>query len=288
MVTAYRYGSRVKVIDSAVSVHGRMMENSEQEEEQEEQEEEQEQERFRQSVQRARGKVEEYANCNDWQVFGTFTLSPDKWPRDDLPQFKRRLSQMIKDVKKKTGESLPYLLVPELHADGRAWHMHGLLVIPETELERITEAHVKTGPPSACGGDQGGDPIAGGGPVQSARMRVWVDQDGQRISRKQGIRVKQGRAVYRWPRYEKTFGYCLLEGVQSREGAAAYICKYLSKEAYSTSRAVERGKHLYLASRGLKGRERIAPEDVTAVLRGMSPGREYKYEYCTIRWYNNK
>lgn len=74
----------------------------------------------------------QYAMCNPWQYFFTGTLDKAKLDRYDLDCYQLRLSQFIRDQRKKYGSQIQYLLVPEMHGDG-AWHMHGLISgLPET------------------------------------------------------------------------------------------------------------------------------------------------------------
>lgn len=78
------------------------------------------------SVSRARSAVLQYALCNPWEFFFTGTLDRTKFDRYDLDRYQIRLSQFIRDQRKKWGSAIQYLLVPEMHADG-AWHIHGLI-----------------------------------------------------------------------------------------------------------------------------------------------------------------
>lgn len=84
-------------------------------------------EKLTQSLSRARKSVYALAACNPWDYFVTLTLSADKADRSDLSQFRARLSQYVRDCRKRQGVDIKYLLIPELHKDGQAWHMHGLL-----------------------------------------------------------------------------------------------------------------------------------------------------------------
>ncbi|MGL4805029.1 MAG: rolling circle replication-associated protein [Bacteroidales bacterium] len=67
---------------------------------------------------------------------------PKKYERDNLSKFVEDLTQFIRDQRKKYGISINYLLIPELHADGRNWHMHGLfsdLPIQDIEPHNVTK-----------------------------------------------------------------------------------------------------------------------------------------------------
>lgn len=75
---------------------------------------------------RTKGKIFEYAICNDFHYFVTLTLDPAKYDRYDLKKYIKDLGQFIRDYRKKYKCDIQYLLIPEQHKDG-AWHMHGLI-----------------------------------------------------------------------------------------------------------------------------------------------------------------
>lgn len=237
--------------------------------------------RFGQSIRRARSMVEQYACCNPWAYFVTLTLDGDKAQRDDLDAFAAHFRQLCKDIRKATGESVSYVLVPELHLDGENWHMHGLLNIPDKELipvESVSQQYF--------------DGVKG-----------YVDNTGRRVPLKLVIAHLEGRKLYRFPRYERNFGFCSVEKVESPYGAAGYCSKmfrYMYKSMDTDSPPDDKstipkhkaawevlgaGKHLYYASRGLLKREKIAPCDATNITRDMKPGKLYIYDKCVICWY---
>lgn len=78
------------------------------------------------SISRAKSMVTQLAMCNDWEWFFTGTLDKRLQDRHDLNSFRERFTQWIRDLNKKPGCSISYVLVPERHQDG-AWHMHGLI-----------------------------------------------------------------------------------------------------------------------------------------------------------------
>lgn len=285
--------------------------------------------RFRQSIQRARSMLEQYAYCNPWTYFVTLTLSPEKGDRGDLATFKAHFKRLCSDVKRATGESVSFVIVPELHADCKSWHMHALMNIPDKELTQITSvervpvsgpvaerpplggrlaagghgvAHGGRGTP--CGGGSTPPPPPSGGTATGPPMRYkYVDQTGHEIGRDNAVRFYCDVPVYRWDRYERNFGWCLIERIEEAHGAAIYVTKtlnYLSKgvkdnindnndnkaaKVPAAYEVLEAGKHLYYVSRGLKKREKIAPEDATDAVRGLSVKR-YDYEHCLIEWYS--
>ena len=73
---------------------------------------------------RARSMVREYALCNVWPYFCTFTFDRLKIDRYDLPTIMKTLMQWLANLRKRKYPKLRYLLVPEPHEDG-AWHLHG-------------------------------------------------------------------------------------------------------------------------------------------------------------------
>lgn len=90
------------------------------------------------SLSRTRSRVRELVLCNEWEWFGTFTLSPEGHDRFDIAEFTRSFSKWIQNINYRQGLHICYLLVPEQHADG-AWHMHGVLKgIPDDMLRQFS------------------------------------------------------------------------------------------------------------------------------------------------------
>lgn len=91
------------------------------------------------SVSRSRGKIYEYAYCNDWDWFVTMTLDPKKYDRYDLDTWHKDLTKWLNNYKRKIGNKIDFLLIPEKHNNG-AWHIHGLLAgLPESVLSPFPE-----------------------------------------------------------------------------------------------------------------------------------------------------
>lgn len=84
------------------------------------------------SLARTRRVILEYALCNYWEYFCTFTISKDKFDRYNLELWRDSFLQWIRD-KRKRGIPVVYLLVPERHKDG-SWHMHGFFTGVSSEL----------------------------------------------------------------------------------------------------------------------------------------------------------
>lgn len=168
------------------------------------------------SISRARSKIYELASCNDWDYFATLTIDGKKYDRADLDGFHKIFTQFLRNYGKKFETKIDFLFVPELHSDGKSWHLHGFIKgIPFEQLERF-----KIG-----------------------------DKMGKYIAEKVG----KGDTVYNWPAYAKKFGFCDLEPIVNSEACARYITKYINKALASSVK--EMNAHLYYRSKGLKSAE---------------------------------
>ncbi|MBQ3639747.1 MAG: hypothetical protein II955_04440 [Clostridia bacterium] len=172
-------------------------------------------EKLASNLSRSRNRIFELAFCNPWELFVTFTLDSAKYDRHDLGKFKKDLSQFLRDYRKKTGERVKYLLIPEPHQDG-AWHMHGFLMgLP---LDHLREFH-----------------------------------EGERLPDKIRKRLAAGKHVYTWEPYARKFGFADIERVENHEAASKYATKYITKETMHTT--AELGAHIFYTSQGLNGAE---------------------------------
>ena len=80
------------------------------------------------NLSRAKSTVKEYALCNQWDYWCTFTIDPQKYDRFNLDNFAKDFAEFLHNYNRRCPEEyrVKYLLVPEQHKDG-AWHMHGFL-----------------------------------------------------------------------------------------------------------------------------------------------------------------
>lgn len=86
------------------------------------------------NISRAKGIIQEYALCNDWEYFITLTIDKEKMDRYNLREYIIKLGKFLNN--KRYRKMIKFLLIPEKHKDG-AWHMHGLIKgIPKGELKR--------------------------------------------------------------------------------------------------------------------------------------------------------
>lgn len=203
------------------------------------------------NIRRAQRQIEAYALCNEWNYFGTFTLSPRYGDRGDLDAFRRDFMQFIRDERKRTGSHIRFLLVPELHKNSEGWHLHGLL---------------------------------NGFPSESLRAFTLREKLPKYLRDK----LKDGERIFDWPDYQKRFGWVDLEPLRCRDAAARYITKYITKDvAQATSNALQSGRHLYFLSRGLQSPEQIesAPEWESEARPDLVKSSSYKWDYGEVHWY---
>lgn len=187
--------------------------------------------KLRESIVRARSRIFELAFCNPWEYFFTGTLDPQKYDRTNLDKFHKDLTHWFRNLRRSFPEPVRFLLIPELHADGCSWHMHGFLSgVPQYALSQFRL------------GDTMGKSLA--------------------------EKVKAGHVFYNWPAYQKKFGFCDLEPIRNREAVSNYVLKYVSK--YLASGVTSVNSHLFYHSRGLQSADLIKKGPMS-VLPDMKP-----------------
>ena len=170
-------------------------------------------EKLEESICRTRSKIFELAFCNPWSWFFTGTLDPKKYDRTDLKKFHSDLTNWLRQYNRYHGTQIKFLLIPELHSDGKSWHMHGFFYdLPQEHLTRF--------------------------------------QIGDRMGKALAEKVKNGDEVYNWSAYHKKFGFCDLEPIRNAEAVSKYITKYISKNLATS--VTELNAHMYYHSRGLQ------------------------------------
>ncbi|MDF2943578.1 MAG: hypothetical protein K0S01_2436 [Herbinix sp.] len=95
---------------------------------------------FKNSSRRSKNKIYDYARANDWEWFVTVTFDPQKVDSFDYDVCTKKLSQWLKDARKRYCKDMKYLFVPELHKSGR-YHFHGIMSNCEG-LEFTDSGHV--------------------------------------------------------------------------------------------------------------------------------------------------
>lgn len=94
------------------------------------------------SVNRTKNKIYEIARSNKWEYFITLTFNPQKVNSKNYEYVKDLVSEYFHKERKVNAPDLKYLIVPELHSDGKKYHFHGVLAdigkIPMIDSGRTT------------------------------------------------------------------------------------------------------------------------------------------------------
>jgi len=174
---------------------------------------------------RAKSKVLEYALCNPWDYFSTFTINPDKFDRKNLKAYQKAFGQWLRDYNKKYKLNIKYLTIPEEHKKG-GWHEHGFIY---------------------------------GLPLEHLRL-FTIDE---KLPDKLRAKIIKGDIVYDWTAYREKFGFVDFEPIRNQAAASRYVTKYISKGILNTVKEVN--AHLYYCSKGLKLSEIIKIGTPTAI-----------------------
>ena len=169
------------------------------------------------NISRVKAKLYEYAYCNPWDYFVTFTIDPAKFDRHDLERYHKELAQWIRDYNKKHNLKLKYLFIPEQHKDG-AWHEHGFIYgLPVSHLTAFEmENHLPN----------------------YILNKLANDED-----------------IYNWEAYAEKFGYCIIEPVRNADAAAKYVTKYITKDLSRC--VTDLNAHMYYCSKGLQRAQEV-------------------------------
>lgn len=164
------------------------------------------------SISRARRYVLEYALCNDWAYFCTFTLDKTKYDRFDLDKFHKDFTQFVRDQRKKWGIDIKFLLIPQMHED-HAWHLHGFFTCLHNAVE-LFDVLLEKG--------------------------FFTSRPPDKLL---------GKGFYCWMDAHSKFGFCSLCPLRCKEAAAFYCTRYINRDLQQ--RSSELGCHLYYVSRRL-------------------------------------
>ncbi len=79
------------------------------------------------SFSRSKQMIYGIARANLWEYFLTLTFDRKVTDSSNYRFVTKRATEWLNNIKKRYCPDLKYLIVPELHADGIHWHLHGLL-----------------------------------------------------------------------------------------------------------------------------------------------------------------
>lgn len=198
------------------------------------------------NISRAKRTIQELSFCNDWQWFFTGTLDKNKYNREDLDKFHKDFTEFLRYFRKNNhlDKKIDFLVIPELHSDGKSWHLHGFL--NNLPVEYLVKFEI-----------------------------------GMQMSKHILDKIINGNVVYKWLAYENKFGFNDIEPINNQEAISKYVTKYISKELGSCVKTLN--AHLFYHSRGLKTAEIIKKGrmDWYNFDKSIQP-KIYKGDYCSI------
>jgi len=205
-------------------------------------------EKLQNNVRRAKEKIFEYAMCNDWDYFCTFTINGKKHSRDNLNSFYKIFSQWLKNFQKKNGK-VTYLFVPELHLDGQNWHFHGLIKFDNENILKPFDYLNKV--------------------KYNAKTRTKLKDLFE-------------HGFLNWEEYENKFGFCSFGVIKDKEKVSNYIKKYITKNITDGHNNIKKNCKLYYCSKGLNCKEDIKKGDISANISTLTPDFENDYVMINI------
>lgn len=161
---------------------------------------EQEEHCNRVSINRTVNTVYELARANTWSYFLTLTINPALIDNalDNYDMFTKTIRKYLNNLKTKHAPDLKYLIVPELHKDGKKIHFHALIA------------------------DVGDIKFEFSGKVSVGKYIYDADK------------CKWGKKIYNMPLWK--FGWSTATVVQDNNKVAGYICKYITKDLLAVTK----------------------------------------------------
>ena len=82
---------------------------------------------WEESTRRTKQKIYEHARANRWEYFVTYTFDPEKVNSENYDDAYNSISKHLKNMRTRYAPHLKYMVVPELHKDGKKFHFHALM-----------------------------------------------------------------------------------------------------------------------------------------------------------------
>ena len=79
------------------------------------------------SMNRTKRQIYHIARSNEWDYFITITIDRKQFNAADYDLTIKKLTTFLNNIRKRKAPDLKYLIVPELHADKKNYHFHGML-----------------------------------------------------------------------------------------------------------------------------------------------------------------
>jgi len=97
------------------------------------------------SYNRTKNKIYHLARSNSWDWFITITFDRQQTDATSYEQVTEKLQNFLEHLRQRKCPDLIYLIVPELHKDGKNYHFHGLLANCENMRFSYSGKSDKTG-----------------------------------------------------------------------------------------------------------------------------------------------
>lgn len=79
------------------------------------------------SQNRTKRQIYHITRSNEWDYFITITIDRKIFDASDYDTTVKKLTYFLNNIRKRKAHELKYLIVPELHADKKNYHFHGLI-----------------------------------------------------------------------------------------------------------------------------------------------------------------
>ena len=79
------------------------------------------------SFRRTKQAVYSHARANNWEWFVTYTFDPEKIDSSNYDEVYKSISKHLKNIRLRHCSDMKYIVVPELHSDGKKYHFHALM-----------------------------------------------------------------------------------------------------------------------------------------------------------------
>lgn len=99
------------------------------------------------SLSATKNRIYKIARSNMWDWFITLTFDRTRTDSSEYNMIVHRLTKFLNNVQQRKCPNLKYLIVPELHKDGKHYHFHGLLANADNMHFAYSGRDDKTGNP---------------------------------------------------------------------------------------------------------------------------------------------
>lgn len=79
------------------------------------------------SANRTKQSIYEITRANNWEWFITLTFDREKIDSSNYDLLTKKVGKWLEHLRERKAKDLKYIIIPELHKDGKHYHFHGLL-----------------------------------------------------------------------------------------------------------------------------------------------------------------